>query len=111
MHTTPRHATHNTTHTHIHTTPRHAHRHAHAHHATPRTSHHAAKVWAKPLLLYPGNYEQYGFALGLVNHGSANATIVASTVALAEAYPKFLPADSAAKFDTLELWTDGYCPF
>merc|ERR1712224_1059085 len=63
------------------------------------------EVWAKPLLLYPGSFQPYGFALALVNHASANATVTADTAALSKAYPKFLPADSAAKFDSLELCT------
>ena len=63
------------------------------------------EVWAKPLLYAPGQLYQYGFALALVNHGAVNATITARTDVLARAYPTYLPADSAAKFDSLELWS------
>jgi len=63
------------------------------------------EVWAKPLLYNPGQLYQYGFALALVNHGTVNATVTARTDVLARAYPKYLPADSAAKFDSLELWS------
>ena len=62
------------------------------------------EVWAKPLLLFPGQYQQYGFALALVNHGTANATISASTDALAAAFPDYY--DSTSKFDSLELWSN-----
>ncbi len=67
----------------------------------------AQEVWVKPLLLYPGRTypTPYGFALALVNHGSANATITADTVAITKAYPEFLSASSAAKFDSEELWS------
>ena len=62
------------------------------------------EVWVKPLLLYPGQYMQYGFALGLVNHGSVNATVAFSAWdALARAFPEYF--DATAKFDSLELWS------
>jgi hypothetical protein len=65
------------------------------------------EVWVKPLLLYPGRTypTPYGFALALVNHGTANATITADTMAIAKAYPDFLTSSSAAKFDSEEVWS------
>ena len=61
------------------------------------------EVWARPLLYYPGQYQPYGFALALVNHGNTSVNITASTDALAAAFPKYF--DSTAKFDSLELWS------
>ena len=63
------------------------------------------EVWAKPLLLYPGQLIQFGFALALLNHARANATVTADTTILASALPHFLPSTSAPKFDAVELWT------
>ena len=48
-----------------------------------------------------------GFALALVNHGRARTTVTADTAVISKAYPAYLPADSAAKFDSLELWSGG----
>lgn len=61
-------------------------------------------MWAKPLLLYPGQYQQYGFALALVNHANKSAKVVAHMSAVAKVFPKFY--DSTAKMDSLELWSN-----
>ena len=65
------------------------------------------EVWVKPLLRYPGRSypTPYGFALALVNHATTNVTVTADTLAITKAYPKFLSASSAAKFDSEELWS------
>jgi hypothetical protein len=38
------------------------------------------EVWAKPLLLHPGDYQQWGWALAMVNHGNKSINIEASMV-------------------------------
>eukprot|EP01045_Picozoa_sp_COSAG04_P023561 COSAG04_NODE_2819_length_3535_cov_6.638242_1_plen_764_part_00 len=64
------------------------------------------EVWAKPMLLYPGQLIQYGFALALVNHdNTSNVTVTASTDVLAAAFPDYLPKSSEPKFHSLELWS------
>lgn len=62
------------------------------------------EVWAKPLLLHPGDYQQYGFALAFVNHGNASIKIEATMAAVAKVFPQYY--DSTAKMDSLELWTN-----
>jgi hypothetical protein len=37
------------------------------------------------MLLYPGQFYQYGFALVLVNHAKTNVTVVADLTAVAKA--------------------------
>ena len=54
------------------------------------------EVWAKPLLLYPGQFIQWGFALALVNHGNSEATVTASMSALAKTFPKSVPLYSVS---------------
>ena len=57
------------------------------------------------MLLYPGQLYSIGWALALLNHASINLTITANTDSVSHAFPSLLPSDSAAKFDSLELWT------
>ena len=62
------------------------------------------EAWVKPLLLFPGNYQQFGFAIGLVNHGREKVTVSFSEWdVLARTFPKYF--DATAKFDSLELWS------
>ena len=46
------------------------------------------EVWVKPLLLHPGDYQPWGFALAMVNHGRAPTKITASMGAVAKAFPE-----------------------
>eukprot|EP00040_Diaphanoeca_grandis_P007402 m.40802 g.40802 ORF g.40802 m.40802 type:complete len:446 (-) comp18619_c0_seq1:54-1391(-) len=62
------------------------------------------EVWAKPLLLYPGQYQPYGFALALINHATTSVRVEASMAAVAKVFPKYY--DSTAMMDSLELWSD-----
>ena len=63
------------------------------------------EVWCKPLApMVPGS--QYGFALGLVNHGNATANVEAAMSAVASAFPALLPASAWPRFDSWEVWSN-----